>query len=359
MAKPTDKNTKAEILTAYNQLYEEKRSMESQIKTLQKHQNEPTDSTAKTPSNKQNTTVSNYTINNKIDQVIENLNRLQVGFGAAVGELSEKLSNEVIKLGEIRSGVDHEVEQLKTLYNLEVSEETLGELISQYEVNSKQFAEELKAEQTACQEEISEQLKEWKKEQEQHQLEIKERNETHQKSHQRSTQEYHYNLQLERQLDQETYAKEQRSLEQELADIKSAKLKEWEQRESVLAEREKHYHEVKAKVEAFPQEKETAIKKAKEEGKGIATYQAKIKADLFAKEIEGQKRFYDGRIQSLEDNILTQEQRIQSLSQQLQAALKQGQDLALKAIEGSANANSYQTLKEITLEQAKAQSKMK
>ena len=78
-----------------------------------------------------------------------------------------------------------------------------------------------------------------------------------------------------------------------------------------------------------------------------------------AKDVEGQKRFYEGRIESLESTISNQGERLNSLSKQLEAALKQVQDLAVKAIEGSANANSYQTLKEITLEQAKSQAKTK
>jgi hypothetical protein len=43
----------------------------------------------------------------------------------------------------------------------------------------------------------------------------------------------------------------------------------------------------------------------------------------------------------------------------LDGALKQVQDLAVKAIEGASNINSYQALKEIAMEQAKAQTKNK
>lgn len=42
-----------------------------------------------------------------------------------------------------------------------------------------------------------------------------------------------------------------------------------------------------------------------------------------------------------------------------ETALKQVQDLAVKAIEGSSNVNSYQAMKEIALEQAKSQAKTK
>jgi chromosome segregation ATPase len=80
---------------------------------------------------------------------------------------------------------------------------------------------------------------------------------------------------------------------------------------------------------------------------------------LYAKEVEGQKRFYEERLQSLELTITNQETRLQNLSKQLESALKQVQDLAIKAIEGTSNLNYYQAIKEIALEQAKSQVKNK
>ena len=84
-----------------------------------------------------------------------------------------------------------------------------------------------------------------------------------------------------------------------------------------------------------------------------------MKANLQSKDVEGNKRFYELRIQSLEQTIQASEARIQNLSKQLEAALKQVQDLAVKAIEGASNISSYQAFKEIALEQAKAQLKGK
>jgi chromosome segregation ATPase len=164
---------------------------------------------------------------------------------------------------------------------------------------------------------------------------------------------------LHRKIDREQAEQQQAALDRELADTLEIQEKAWMEREQALAQRETQFHETKDKVAAFVQDKETAVKRAKEEGKGIATYQAKIKSDLYAKDVEGQKRFYEGRIESLEETIGDRGEQLNSLSKQLEAALKQVQDLAVKAIEGSANANSYQTLREITLEQAKSQAKTK
>lgn len=351
--KPTDKNTKAEILTAYSQLAEEKKAVEAQLKA---NQNQATSPTAK---QEQKATMSAATNQNKVNQTITSLDSLQLGFGAAASELSEKLSTEAAKLAEILSGVSVEIIELQTLHNLEVTDETFDELITSYETSSKIFGEELRQEQEASQQEIQTLTKAWSKEQEQQEITLKEQVELDRKNGQREIQEYKYNLDLARKIDRDQAAQQQEILDRDLADTKETQEKAWLEQEKIIAELEKQFNESRDKVAAFPGEKEAGVKKAKEEGKGIATYQAKIKSDLYAKDVEGQKRFYESRIQSLEDLISTQGERLNSLSVQLAAALKQVQDLAVKAIEGSANANSYQTLKEITLEQAKTQAKTK
>lgn len=47
------------------------------------------------------------------------------------------------------------------------------------------------------------------------------------------------------------------------------------------------------------------------------------------------------------------------LSKQLSAALKQVQDLAVKAIEGASNIQSFEAFKSLAMEQAKTQTKGK
>jgi hypothetical protein len=356
--KPTDKNTKAEILNAYNQLVEEKKTIEAQLRTTQKQATTPTP-TPTAIKEEPKATMSAVPSQDKITYTIASLDSLQLGFGTAVSELSEKLTTEAAKLAEIRADVATELSDLRTLHGLEVTEDTFDTLITSYETSSKAFGEELRARKEAFHTAIQTQDKAWDKEQEQQGITLKERIELDRKNGQREVQEYKYNLDLHRKIDREQAEQQQAVLYRELADTLEIQAKVWTEREQVLAERETQFHATKDKVAAFIQDKEAAVKRAKEEGKGIATYQAKIKSDLYAKDVEGQKRFYEGRIESLEDTIGNQGERLNSLSKQLEAALKQVQDLAVKAIEGSANANSYQTLREITLEQAKSQAKTK
>ncbi|MCV3216318.1 hypothetical protein OGM63_22855 [Plectonema radiosum NIES-515] len=355
--KPNDKNTKVEILQAYEELTKEKAALQSQIDQLQKGSQS---ATLEKPKLEPKTSMNQSSnVQQKMNSTIESLTKIQLGFGSAASELSEQLSNQAFKLAEIREAIDKEVEELKQLHNLEISEDILDTLVKSYEDNAKAYQEEFSQRYEELSQQILEERNTWGKEQEEYKGTTKERNENIHKNRQRETAEYKYDLELQRKLQTDEYEQRQKGLYKELEEIQQEINKQWSEKEKEVSEREKQFEEAKAKVEAFPKEKEAAIKKATEEGKGIAHYQAKIKSDLYAKDVEGQKRFYEQRLQSLEQTISNQDSRIQNLTKQLDSALKQVQDLAVKAIEGSANVNSYQAIKEIALEQAKTQAKNK
>ncbi|MEQ8383793.1 MAG: hypothetical protein RH949_15685 [Coleofasciculus sp. A1-SPW-01] len=357
-SKPNSKNTKAEILESYEELWKERKELEGKLKQLQKE----VKNNGASQNGQQSGIVSKKlsAASDKMTATMDCLVELQVGFGGAVSELSEKLTTEAAKLQELRQAVAEETQQLEALYDLDdIEEDTLDELIETYEENSKAFEAELSQQREALEQEIQDLRQAWQKEQAEHQQAIKERNEDDQRSRQREEQEYKYDLELRRDLDQDAYEQQQKSLYKELEEANQAQQQQWEEREKAIAQQEKTFDELKSKVDAFDQEKEAAVKKAKEQGKAIANNQVKVKADLQQLEIDGQKRFYNLRIESLQETIENQESRIENLSKQLDAALKQVQDLAVKAIEGTSNSNSYQALKEIALEQAKGQTKTK
>lgn len=371
--KPNEKNTKAEILQAYEELAKEQASLKSQLEQAQqqtssvskeKPKAEPKSEIELEPklepkSEPRRTMIQPTSIQQKMNNTIASLKNIQLGFGSAANELSEQLSTKAANLAEIRESITKEIEALNELHNLEISEDILDTLIQSYDDNAKANQEEYNERDEILSQEISELRNAWKKEQEEHQRTIKERNENLTKTRQRDVAEYTYNLELQRKLASEEYAQQEKLLYRELEELQQETEKQWAEREKTISEREKQFEELKMKVEAFPQEKEAAIKKATEEGKGIASYQAKVKTDLYGKEVEGQKRFYEQRLQSLQQTINNQETRLQNLSNQLESALQQVQDLAVKAIEGTANVNSYQAIKEIALEQAKSQVKNK
>jgi predicted amino acid-binding ACT domain protein len=362
----SEKNTKSEILSAFEELLQEKQSLEAQIAQKAAMQSV----TAKTQNGNGNGTTNGTAIalaepppkavpttQQKMETIIGSLTQLQLGFGAAVSDLSEKLVQEAIQLQAIRAAVTDEMLQLEALHSLEFNDESLETLLNNYDASAKAFNQELTQKQEEVAQAIAEARKTWQKEQEDYRRQLKERNEDFHKTRQRDQKEYSYDLTLDRKLLNEAYAIDQKQLYQELAELQQIQEKQWAERETAIATREAEFADLKTKVEAIPKELEAAIKRAKEEGKGIATHQAKIKADLLAKEIEGATCTYDLRIESLQDTIQSQSGQLQALSRQLEAALKQVQDLAVKAIESATEANSFNAMREIALEQAKNQAK--
>ncbi|XZO01822.1 MAG: hypothetical protein ACM65L_25670 [Microcoleus sp.] len=362
--KVSDKSTKAEILEAYKEATEAKAALELQLKQVNKSQSVNVSPKQTVVPEKAIIEVNKPMVvtqtQQKMQATIDNLILLQFGFGGAVSELSEKLTSEASKLEELRRNVGEEVQQLQELHSLEdVAEDTLDNLIQEYEESAKTFTEEITQQREAIEQELLELRKAWEKEQQLQELAVQERNDSEQKVRDRDEELYDYDLELQRNLDIEEYEQRQQRLYKEIEEFKQEQEKQWAEREKSIAEREKLYAEVKAKVEAFPKELEANIKNGKDNGRNIGNYQAKVKADLFAKDLEGQKQNYELQIQGMLQTIQNQESRIASLSKQLDSALKQVQDLAVKAIEGASNLNSFQAVKEIAIEQAKTQQKNK
>lgn len=352
--RPTERNTKPEILAAFDELLNEKKALETKLS--QRPASPPVESNGKSIAASPPPPAVNL---QNMESIIDGLNGLQLNFGGAISGLSEKLVLKAVKLQEIRQTVSEELEQIEALHELEATEGSLDALIEQYEVSAKAFNEELKLRQDAIAQASAQAQKTWAKEQEAHRRLLKERNETTAKNRQRDTKEYSYNLALERKLSMNECEQAQNQRYRELEALQQAQEKQWAEREQAIAQREAEFSELKMKVEVMPQQLETAIKRAKEEGKGIGNQQAKIKADLRSKEIEGNRRTYDLQLNFLRETIEDQQGRIQQLSQQLEAALKQVQDLAVKAIEGASDFNSFEAVREIAIEQAKNQSKAK
>lgn len=339
-------------MAAYEELMQEKNDLESQAAQLpqEKPQEKPPQVKASDVELKKNHPQVNR---DKMEQIIDGLAQLQLGFGGAVSELSEKLTTEATKLADVQSTVAAETQELKALHDLEVTEDTLDTLIQQYEDSSKAFEEEFNDRRESLEQETQDRKHAWSKEQGEHERLVRERLDDLQKTRQRDADSYQYDLEQQRNLSIDEYEHQQELLEQELAELRQQQEKEWASREKAIADREQEFAELKSKVSEFPQKLEENIDRGKDNGRNIGRYQAKVKADLREKEVDGQKHFYELRLQSLSQTIDNQDARIQSLSKQLDSALKQVQDLAVKAIEGTSNAKSSEAIKEIALEQAK------
>lgn len=367
------KNTKNEMLDAYEALVKELASFESQAKTAQKEldkakqeQNKLQQQLANLPAPAQNNAPQSqmqtkvvYEMPKTTDVagIIAYLQNVQQGISPALSEISAKMTIEAEALAELQETIHEKKENLAKLYDLKVENGILDELITDYEEKQAQYAEEQQKIQEAYQQDLAERQKAWQKEQKIKHRQIGERNEKADLEYQRNLKEHNYDLQLNRNLEKDNYGQKTKALQQILIDLREQQDETWANQEKQVKDRENEFERLKKEAEEIPSRLEKEIKKAEHEGRAIIEKEAKVKADLLAKEVENAQKVYEMKIGALESTIKGQDTRLQTLNKQLEMALKQVQDLAIKALDGTTNQKSFDAIREIALEQAKNQTK--
>lgn len=357
------KSSKAEILAAYKALAKQQQLYEAEIRQQDKSSlaaNSPGVSTIKPETETETEQGQGQNTNSDLAETIKSLEKIQGSFGGAVSNLSEQLIAEATELEAIKIAIAAETQDLENLYQLtDIDESTIDFLLDQYQASSKKFTAEYEQQQETDRQELAALKQKWSKEQFAQDKQFANRKEEYNKNLQREQAEYQYNLELERNLDESEYAQRQKLKQQELAETLQQREQQWQQQEAQIAQQEQEYATAAAKIIAFESQLQDKVKQGTEEGKGIGTYQAKVKTDLREREIEGERQNYQLRIESLEQTIKHQASRIEKLSLQLDSSLQQVQNLAVKAIEGASNRNSLEAVKAIAMEQAKTPQKGK
>ena len=324
MNKLAPKDSKEQILATFQQLLAEKKKIESKIATKEEE--------AEKAKNKQILeTASTYTI----DSIVKGLADLQLEVGGIVGGLSEKLTGEANKLDELKRGIEIEKDHLQELKEIRIVADALYILNQEHQENLKSVEQEAANQREAVDKDMADKRKLWQREQAEYEIAIREQTEVTTRERQQEQDEHRYKLERTRKIEADEYEEKKRKLERELQEANQEKGNQWAEREKILTENQAKFEENQKKVEAFPAELETEVKKAREEAIKEATNEAKVKADLAEKEWEGTKQGYEMRILSLEATIQRQVEQITDLSTQLQAAMKQAQSLAMRAFESS------------------------
>ncbi len=295
-----------------------------------------------------------------MDQIVNALNGLGEQFNGALSQLSTQLMAEIGRRREVSEAVATLTTQLISLYDIrEIHDDTLKQLIEQYDADVEAFATARKARADELAAQWQSATATWQEEIAQQSQAKRERAAHDKRQFEREAAEYRYQQQLAEAQFAEAkaaLAKQRQLALQEAAEKTQAA---WAEREAALAAQEKEFAELKAKVDGFEQELAAATKKAKEEGGGIARQQARIKQELAGRDFDGEAAVSQLQIHGLEADVSANAQQLDKLTQQLDLVLKQTQELAMRAIEGSSQSASFQALREITLEQAKSQAKGK
>ncbi|MBD2776111.1 hypothetical protein [Iningainema tapete] len=318
------KDSKQQLMQAFQQILIDKKKLESKIATKQEE-------AEKAKSQQILETASTYTV----DSILKGVADLQLEFGGIVNSLSEKLAQENSKLDELNRAIEIEQQNLQELQKIRIVADTLDIVTQEHQEKLKTLEQDTASKRETLEKEIALKRKDWQQEQLEYETAVKLYDEELAKKRQREEEEYQYKLENSRKINTNTYDSKKRTLERELQESTQTKEKTWVEREKIITQQQPLLQEYQKKVLGFTNEIEEAIKKAREEAIKETSQKAKIEADLAEKDWESMKQSYEIKIQSLEENIKKQLEQIEGISTQLQTALKQAQDLALRAFNGS------------------------
>lgn len=351
----TSKSTKQEILEGYNELAQELKDLKEKggAKPAAAAVAAPVAAAAAPSAPAQENTAVNF------DDLSRDLDSIRTRFGDASSALQQQLLRESGRLEGLRAEIAGYTEHLKTLHAIEVGDDTQRELVRRYLETQRSADEAFAARKRKVEEELEARKVGWRKQQEERTRGVAEADAAGKLARTRETEEYGYATTRARTADADALAQEKKRLQAELDGLQEVKTVQWNERELTVATREQEYAELKARAVAYPKEIEAATNKAEAEGMAIARRQSKIAADLAQKDFEGRKKVQELKIHELESAGKKQDEQIAELSKQLATALKQAQDLAMKAIDGASNSTSFAAVKEIALEQAKTSQKFK
>jgi len=285
--------------------------------------------------------------------VAREISTLKIEAGKMLAQISDRLEEEIQKFKAVQNAIVLKEKELQELYEIERSAVTLAALIESQNQKRQAFEIEMAEKKEALSQEIEALRAQREQEKKEYEEEIKERDMAEKKRREREKDDYEYSFTREQKLTKDTFEDEKSKLEKEIQVKKEQMESELKEREKAIAGREDELNELRKKVSVFPKEMETAVAKAIKETAEKLTLEAKNREELVKKEFIGERNVFTTRIESLEKSVKEQNEQIAKLSQQLEKAYQQVQEIAVKTIEGSSTIKSFANLQQWISEQTR------
>jgi hypothetical protein len=292
----SEKNTKAEIIDAYQELM---------------HQ-----ITNETPEYKQTTEehkIVETAAKETVEKIVNDLSQLKLTTNQTIGSLTDRLTEEAEKLATLKKAITLAKKELEESQQITFKAGILQRLIATQIEEEEQFEKEIAAKRNA-----------WAEEQKTYEDQLK-------KQRSREEDEYTYQRNLERKREKDNFEEEKRQFEKILAEEKASQ-----------AQKEKLLHDLQKEVDTFPAKLEKEIKQAVTQAIAQEKKDAQVQTNFAKQEAESQTKIAALKITSLETMVKTQTTEIEALKQQLQTATKHVKDIAISVVEGNRKESSSQ-----------------
>jgi hypothetical protein len=291
--------------------------------------------------------------------VAKEISNLKIEASKTLAQISDRLEEEVNKFRAIRNAISLKEKELQELYEIEKSAVTLAALIESQNQKRQEFESEMAEKKEMLNQEIEALRAEREKEKKDYEEEKKERDTAEKKRRDREKEEYDYSFKREQKIAKDKFEDEKAKLEKEIQLKKDQIESELKEREKAIAEHEEELNELRKKVGAVPKEMEAAVSRAIKETTERLNLEAKNREELQKREFVGERNVLTTRIESLEKIVKEQSEQITKLTQHLEKAYQQVQDIAVKTIEGSSTIKSFANLQQWISEQTRKTSQEK
>ena len=342
--KLTMTNTKKEMLAAYNDLLKRlKEKRQAELKPEQR---------VKEKKDKEAVEVADSL---STEGIASEIGTLKSEIGKMLAQLSDRMEEAIAKYTRTKRALEVKEQELKEIYDIERAACSLAALIEAQKEKREQFEAAMAEKKEELEYEIESTREEWQEETAAHQAEVKERDDAEKKRRAREAEEHKYKSDRQLQVVKEDFAYQKAKLEREIQLKQEEMEKELLAREKAVVEGEADLGQLRGQVAAFPKELDAAVKKAVEEATRRLAADAQTREELLKKEADGEQRVLNSRIESLQQTVKEQAEHIARLSAQIEKSYTQVQDIAVKAIEGSANVQALASLQRQVAEKSRSQ----
>ena len=325
MQKVTSKNTKNDILDAYEGLLKEVKDNKTNKSEEQKV--------------KTNTQLVTKALAHNSKDIVHNIAELKLQVNQSLENLGKNLLSEKEKLNNLQQSIEVQEKHLEDVYDITVNTESLEALLLAQQRKKTEFDEWINSAKEKFTLEMSEKKAQWSKEQSEHELTQKEKQEFQKKEWKRQEEERNYQQKISRQQDVDQYSQKQIQQERELSEKLQKVESSCSERESAILTKEKDFAELAEYKENADSKLEESINKAKQHLQKELENNFKTELSIKSKESESEIALLKQNIGFLENKISDQDKTISYLNKQLSESQLQSQNLAKKVIEGNTRIN--------------------
>jgi hypothetical protein len=318
----SEKNTKAEILKAYDKLLKDVQIAKTEVpKKMQEE--------------KQKTETLNKVANLSNEGIVKSIVTLKSGLNSSLEEIQQSLMNEFKKLEEIRAAIALEKQSLEDLYSLSANTDSLAAMLLAQKEKKENFEKAMTEKTEAFAQEMTSKKEQWEIEKSKQKTAEKEYTDELNKRRKRDEDEYAYNLKVGRQKEKDDYDTKKTQLEKELIDKKERFELDVTSRELNLKNAESELAELRKANAEFPGKLERALKDKEAEVTKLLQTKYGFDIQLKEKQYESDIRLKDQMISSLQEKIKEQQDQLKDYAEKSNLAEANVKDIAVKAIENA------------------------